>query len=112
MGWRQVNARNILYVIIIVFTPFRVANLVKRLVMGLGKSHEALDETLFHFLGSIARYAVLVFAGLIVLDRFGIQTTSLIAIPGAAGLAVSLAPCPALRPGSPTIPTTRCGAWI
>lgn len=91
MGWLHANAMNILYVIIIIIAAFWVANLVKKLVIGLGKSHEALDETLFHFMGSIARYAVLVFAGLIVLDRFGIETTSLIAILGAAGLAVGLA---------------------
>ncbi|WP_432450156.1 mechanosensitive ion channel family protein [Aliiroseovarius marinus] len=91
MGWLQANLLNILYVIVIAFAAYWAAGLVKRMIVGLGKRHEALDETLFHFLGSIARYAVLVFAGLIVLDRFGIQTTSLIAILGAAGLAVGLA---------------------
>lgn len=91
MGWLQANAMNIVYVVIIIIAALWVANLVKRVIIRLGKSHEALDETLFHFLGSIARYAVLVFAGLIVLDRFGIETTSLIAILGAAGLAVGLA---------------------
>lgn len=45
----------------------------------------------FTSLGRSPPMRVLVFAGLIVLDRFGIQTTSLIAIPGAAGLAVGLA---------------------
>lgn len=91
MSWVQANALNVIYVVIIAIAAYWLSSLVKRLVIKLGRSHEALDETLFHFLGSIARYAVLVFAGLIVLDRFGIETTSLIAILGAAGLAVGLA---------------------
>ena len=91
LGWAQANLLNIVFVVVIAIAAFWVANLVKRLVISMGKSHESLDETLFHFLGSIARYAVLIFAGLIILDRFGIQTASLVAILGAAGLAVGLA---------------------
>ena len=91
IGWLQANLPNILFVIVIAVAAYWLAGVVKSLILRMGKSHEALDETLFHFLGSIARYAVLVFAGLFILDRFGIQTASLVAILGAAGLAVGLA---------------------
>ncbi len=50
-----------------------------------------IDETLQGFFGSLARYFVLGFTILAVLAKFGVQTTSLIALVGAAGLAVGLA---------------------
>jgi small conductance mechanosensitive channel len=49
------------------------------------------DEMLRSFFGSLARYSVLTVTVLAVLSQFGIQTTSLIAVLGAAGLAVGLA---------------------
>lgn len=41
--------------------------------------------------GNIVRYAVLVLVLIAVLSKFGIQTTSIIAVLGAAGIAVGLA---------------------
>ncbi len=57
----------------------------------MAAKYEALDDTLFCFLGSMARYVIIAFAGLMVLERFGVETTSLFALIGAAGLAVGLA---------------------
>ena len=91
MGWVQANLLNIGYVVILAVVAIWLSGVVKNLIVKLGKKNRHLDETLFHFLGSIARYAVLTFAGLIILDRFGVQTASLVAILGAAGLAVGLA---------------------
>lgn len=50
-----------------------------------------IEATLRSFLASIARYPGLVFVVIAVLNQFGVQTTSLIALGGAAGLAVGLA---------------------
>lgn len=50
-----------------------------------------IEATLRSFLAHIARYAVLVFVVIAVLNQFGVQTTSIIALVGAAGLAVGLA---------------------
>lgn len=50
-----------------------------------------IDETLSRFFASLARYTVLIFTVLAVLGQFGIQTASLVAILGAAGLAIGLA---------------------
>ena len=90
-GWFAANTVNILYAIAIILIAIWLSNFIKKLVVGMGENYEKLDETLFHFLGSIARYAILAFAGIAVLNRFGIETTSLIALIGAAGLAVGLA---------------------
>jgi len=51
----------------------------------------SLDDTLIPFLSSLVYYLVLTFVVLAVLRLFGLETTSLIAVLGAAGLAVGLA---------------------
>ena len=49
------------------------------------------DTTLQSFFGSLVRYTIIIFTILAVLAKFGVQTASLIAVLGAAGLAVGLA---------------------
>ena len=49
------------------------------------------DNTLSGFLGGFAKYTIFIFSGVIVLGQFGVQTASLIAVLGAAGLAIGLA---------------------
>jgi small conductance mechanosensitive channel len=56
----------------------------------LGRS-ERVDETLRKFFGNLVRYTVLVFTVLAVLDQFGVQTASLLAVFGAGALAIGLA---------------------
>ena len=55
----------------------------------MGKSN--VDATLVKFVGNLVYFALLVFVVLAALAQVGIQTTSFIAIIGAAGLAVGLA---------------------
>ena len=50
-----------------------------------------VDVTLAGFLGEVVRYVVLVLVIVTVLAQFGVQTTSIIAALGAAGLAIGLA---------------------
>jgi len=56
----------------------------------LSHSHR-FDEMLRGFFGSIVRYFVYTITGLTVLSQFGVQTTSLVAVIGAASLAIGLA---------------------
>lgn len=49
------------------------------------------DVTLAHFLANIIRYAVMILVLVTVLGQFGVQTASIIAAMGAAGLAIGLA---------------------
>lgn len=49
------------------------------------------DVTLAHFLANVLRYGVMVMVLVMVLGQFGVQTTSIIAAIGAAGLAIGLA---------------------
>jgi small conductance mechanosensitive channel len=82
---------NIIAAIIILLVGFWLSRVVRNLIAGTAEKNPKLDKTLFKFLGSIARYAVLAFTFLMVLERFGVKTTSLVAIIGAAGLAIGLA---------------------
>ena len=50
-----------------------------------------MDETLKPFLAKLTWYVVMVFVLVAVLNQFGVQTTSIIAVLGAAGLAIGLA---------------------
>jgi small conductance mechanosensitive channel len=49
------------------------------------------DVTLAHFLSNIIRYAIMVMVLIAVLGQFGVQTASILAALGAAGLAIGLA---------------------
>jgi small conductance mechanosensitive channel len=50
-----------------------------------------IDLTLKPLIASLARYAILALTVLLVVQQFGVQTTSLIAVLGAAGIAIGLA---------------------
>lgn len=84
-------ATNILLAIVILLLGFWIAKRVYRAITGLSQKNKHLDDTLLRFLGSLARYVILAFVFIAVLNRFGVQTASIIALLGAAGLAVGLA---------------------
>lgn len=63
-----------------------VSNLVRRMMR-----KAKVDETLRKFVGGIVYIALLAFVVLAALSQLGIQTTSFIAVLGAAGLAIGLA---------------------
>jgi small conductance mechanosensitive channel len=67
-----------------------LATYVKRWV-DAGLKHLPLDATLKPLLSQLLRYAILIITFILVLEQFGVQTTSLIAVMGAAGLAIGLA---------------------
>lgn len=64
-----------------------IRNIVYR---GLGKVPN-MDGTLQPFLANTVRWAILAFVIVAVLNQFGVETTSMIAVLGAAGLAIGLA---------------------
>lgn len=84
-------AVNITGAIVIILLGFMISGLIGRRIRKVGETHASLDDTLFNFLGNIVRYTILAFTGLFVLNTFGVQTTSIVAIIGAAGLAIGLA---------------------
>lgn len=63
-----------------------VTKLIKRIMTKSGT-----DETLVKFVGNLAYVALLAFIIIAAINQLGIQTTSFIAVLGAAGLAIGLA---------------------
>ena len=82
---------SVLSAIAILIVGFIIGRWVSNRIENIGRKHKHLDETLFIFLGNIVRYVVIGFALLFVLNTFGVQTTSVVAVIGAAGLAIGLA---------------------
>ena len=68
-----------------------VANLVRRSLRRMLAKSGRVDATLQPVIANIVRYLILVFVLVAVLAQFGVQTTSVIAVVGAAGLAIGLA---------------------
>jgi small conductance mechanosensitive channel len=76
-------------IVIFIVGKFVVNILIKVFKKILGKSK--MDNMLVEFVSSILRAILLLFVVIAALDQLGVDTTSLIALLGAAGLAVGLA---------------------
>ena len=87
VGWGM----NLLLAIVILLVGLWISKKVKNAIIKMSEKSPNLDETLFKFLASIARWIIMAFVIIAVLGRFGIETTSIVALLGAGGLAVGLA---------------------
>jgi small conductance mechanosensitive channel len=85
------NALNALGAIVILLIGLWLSGKADQLVVRSFSRTPHFDPMLRGFFGSLARYLVLTVTVLAVLSEFGIQTTSLVAVLGAAGLAIGLA---------------------
>lgn len=65
----------------------RCASWIRKIV----EKHDEIDPLLGNFFASILRYIIIIITVLAVLGKFGVETTSFIAVFGAAGLAIGLA---------------------
>jgi small conductance mechanosensitive channel len=81
---------NVVFAIVIFFVGKYLARLISKVVEQLmDKTH--IEKTLVCFVRNLTYGALMVFVVIAALGQLGVQTTSLIAILGAAGLAVGLA---------------------
>lgn len=80
-GLRMIGA------LLILIAGWVIGNWVSRRVQNIKR----LDPMLATFLGGFCKYAILAIAIVAVLGQFGVQTASLLAVLGAAGLAIGLA---------------------
>ncbi|MCG6359022.1 mechanosensitive ion channel family protein, partial [Vibrio fluvialis] len=83
--------QNALLTIFIFILASVVSKLVKRGVFKATEKVSGGDEIIARLLSQVASYAVYLVALVIVLDLFGVNTASLVALVGAAGLAIGLA---------------------
>lgn len=82
---------NIAIAIVIFIVGKWMAKKVTQLVIKLLSKQKNMDETLLNFFDDIIYYVLLIVVILSALEQVGIETTSVLAILGAAGLAVGLA---------------------
>ncbi len=80
-------ATNVVIAAFIIIAGWVLGNQVNNAIHKIRK----LDGTLKSFLGGAAKYAVMALSLVMVLSQFGVQTASLLAVLGAAGLAIGLA---------------------
>jgi Small-conductance mechanosensitive channel len=83
-------AVNIVAAIVILIIGMIVARIVSNTVNRLMLARK-IDATVADFLSALVRYAIIAFTLIAALGRVGVQTASVIAVLGAAGLAVGLA---------------------
>jgi small conductance mechanosensitive channel len=81
----------VFFVIIIAIAGRILVGIVGKLTLRLARDTLKVDETLASMLKLVVTYAVILVCAIMILDVFGINTTSLIAILGAAGVAIGLA---------------------
>jgi small conductance mechanosensitive channel len=77
--------------IVLLIIGWMVAGWVRRGVRHALDQVPRMDETLKPFLAKLVWYVIMIFVVVAVLNQFGVQTTSVIAVMGAAGLAIGLA---------------------
>ena len=82
---------NVLIAFVVLIFTIIISKVAKSWIRRLGLSYKNLDDTLFIFLSNIASTVIQVFGVIFILQRFGFETTSIVALLGAAGLAIGLA---------------------
>ncbi len=84
------SAFNVLAAIAILIAGLWITGWMAEAVRRLSRRSARIDNTLAAFFASIVRYTLMAFVVVAVLDRFGVQTTQIIAVLGAAALAIGL----------------------
>ena len=82
---------NFVIAAVILILGFFIAGILRRRIVKVAEKSERVDKTLGRFMANVVRYSVLALTFIFVLQTFGVQTTSLVALLGAAGLAIGLA---------------------
>jgi small conductance mechanosensitive channel len=77
--------------ILFLVVGYIVAGMVARIIRRRIEANKRIDQTLGIFFSSVAKYAILAVVFIAVLQLFGFQATSLVAVLGAASLAIGLA---------------------
>ncbi len=81
----------VLGAIVVLLIGLRIAGWLSNLVRKRAQASDKIDDTLGSFFASIVKYIALTIVFITVLQVFGVQATSLVAVLGAATLAIGLA---------------------
>ncbi|HYE46961.1 MAG TPA: mechanosensitive ion channel domain-containing protein [Caulobacter sp.] len=78
-------------IVVVTLWASRWAATLARGLVGRLSRHQPPDATLQTFVASLVRYLVIIVGGVAVLQQLGVKTTSILAVLGAASLAIGLA---------------------
>jgi small conductance mechanosensitive channel len=84
-------ALDLLVAVVVLVVGLFVAAWAYRATLRLFGRLNRVDQTFAPVLATVVRYGILILVLVVVLAQFGVQTTSIIAVLGAAGIAVALA---------------------
>ena len=87
----QPTVLNIIFALIILWIGLKIAKWAHKLVKKHASKTPAIDDTLGNFFASIVKYVITALVLITVITQLGVQTTSLVAMLGAATLAIGLA---------------------
>ena len=91
LAWLSVQGLAVVYAIVVLFVGWRVARAVAHWSEVWMEKSDRMDPMVEQFLSSFLYYFILAVVLITVLHLFGVQTTSLVAVIGAASLAIGLA---------------------
>lgn len=84
-------AFNVVAAALILIVGLWVSSWAANAMRKLARTHPRIDDTLAAFFSWIVRYGLMGFVAIAVLNRFGVATTSIVAVVGAGALAIGLA---------------------
>ena len=87
----QPTVLNFVVALLILWVGMKVARWAAKLVRKSALKAPAIDETLANFLGSIVKYVMTAIVVIAAITKLGVEATSLVAMLGAATLAIGLA---------------------
>ena len=87
----QPTVLNIVFALLILWIGMKVAKWAAKVVKRYATKAPNIDDTLANFLSSIVKYIVTAFVVIAAVTKLGVETASLVAMLGAATLAIGLA---------------------
>lgn len=89
--WLLSHAASFIVGVIVLLIGWRASGFLATRVRAFLPRTKRIDATVAPLLAQLVRYSILIFTIVIALSQFGVETTSVLAILGAAGLAIALA---------------------
>jgi small conductance mechanosensitive channel len=90
-AWVIANLWSLAIAILVLSVGWVISNLVSRYITGFLAGRLRQNATVAPLAGQVVRYGILFVTIIVVLGQFGVQTASILAVLGAAGLAIALA---------------------
>lgn len=91
LPWLETMALNLLFAIITLVVGWWFSNFIGNWIRKIAQRSTHIDFTIVPMAQALVTWTIRVFVIVAVLARFGVQTASIIAVLGAAGLAIGLA---------------------